>query len=46
MNIVNCVKNIKQAMEIIDNRLIDILITEMVLNSESPINLIAQAEKS
>ena len=46
MNIVNCVKNIKQAMEIIDNRLIDILITEMVLNIESPINLIAQAKKN
>ena len=45
VNIVKCVENIVQAMEIVDNRHIDILITEMVLNDESPINLIAQAKK-
>jgi hypothetical protein len=41
MNIINCVKNIQHAMEIIENRHIDVLITEMVLNNESPIILIA-----
>ena len=46
VNIVKCLENIEQAMEIVDNRHIDILITEMVLNDESPINLIAQAKKS
>ena len=46
VKIVKCVENIEQAMEIVDNHHIDILITEMVLNDESPINLIAQAKKS